>query len=288
MTGQADIQQIYYINIGLFFVKPRKKIAKLNKILSNFTKHLTFMSKCGSILLTDRIVGINRTKGYIMFSKLKHRFGAKSKKAVALLAMAALLCGFTGCGESETNSTAISSSSMTSDDKPLNSVTVSTSFDLTTVAKAVPTIKIGDETITLPIKCKDLKHIHGDKLVMPMDNQIGATGLFYDDERIGQLFIEDYVEDYEKEDEYSANNIIRLNLYDYWGSGAVQIDYMGLSFQSSKDDVIKTLGEPDETRDDGYDSLYLVYSLDGFNGGSVTIIFRNNEISEIEISCIAF
>lgn len=223
-----------------------------------------------------------------MFSKLKHRFGAKSKKAVALLAMAALLCGFTGCGESETNSTAISSSSMTSDDKPLNSVTVSTSFDLTTVAKAVPTIKIGDETITLPIKCKDLKHIHGDKLVMPMDNQIGATGLFYDDERIGQLFIEDYVEDYEKEDEYSANNIIRLNLYDYWGSGAVQIDYMGLSFQSSKDDVIKTLGEPDETRDDGYDSLYLVYSLDGFNGGSVTIIFRNNEISEIEISCIAF
>lgn len=222
-----------------------------------------------------------------MFSNIKNRFSQKGKRAAALLVTAAMLCGLTGCGKNETGRSAVSSSSMTSDDKPLNSATVSTSFDPPTVAKAVPTIKIGDETITLPVKCKDLKHIHGDKLVMPLDNQIGATGLFYDDERIGQL----YIEDYENEDDYSEKNIVCLNIYDSWLSGTSvdQIYYMGLSFDSSKDDVIKTLGEPDETRGDEDEySLYLIYSLDSFKDGNVTFIFRNNKIDEIEISCIAF
>ena len=35
-----------------------------------------------------------------MFSKLKHRLDRKSKSVVALLAMAILLCGFTGCERS--------------------------------------------------------------------------------------------------------------------------------------------------------------------------------------------
>ena len=35
-----------------------------------------------------------------MFSKLKHRLDRKSKRVVALLATAILLCGFTGCERS--------------------------------------------------------------------------------------------------------------------------------------------------------------------------------------------
>ena len=75
-----------------------------------------------------------------MFSKLKHRLDRKSKSVVALLAMAILLCGFTGCERSTIpDGSEISYSE--------------TGFDIERIRKNVI---VDGQAIEIPIKLKEL------------------------------------------------------------------------------------------------------------------------------------
>ena len=75
-----------------------------------------------------------------MFSKLKHRLDRKSKRVVALLATAILLCGFTGCERSTIpDGSEISYSE--------------TGFDIERIRKNVI---VDGQAIEIPIKLKEL------------------------------------------------------------------------------------------------------------------------------------
>ena len=75
-----------------------------------------------------------------MFSKLKHRLDRKSTSVVALLAMAILLCGFTGCERSTIpDGSEISYSE--------------TGFDIERIRKNVI---VDGQAIEIPIKLKEL------------------------------------------------------------------------------------------------------------------------------------
>ena len=75
-----------------------------------------------------------------MFSKLKHRLDRKSKRVVALLATAILLCGFTGCERST-----IPDGSEIS--------YIETGFDIERIRKNVI---VDGQAIEIPIKLKEL------------------------------------------------------------------------------------------------------------------------------------
>lgn len=139
-------------------------------------------------------------------------------------------------------------------------------------------VKMDNELITLPCKVKDFPNIALEVgfnfTVKKRDNgtYMSSTRFIYDDINAGSIYLDG---DCGKSTDLSEETVIGVDV----GDSGIPISYMGLSFNSTKDDIIRTLGEPLET---GYGEDYLYYQIEP--EGSVTFTFNDeNKVSNIAI-----
>ena len=168
---------------------------------------------------------------FIIFSKIKHGFDRKGKRAVALLATITLLCSFTGCSNGETPSPT---------DRNITSVGVSnsvneTGFDIDRVRKS---IIIKGQTIEIPVKLGEIPEgwsykLYDEKDVYLRDNQFLAT-MYYNGNEMYIAALENFFPDKPKE-----SIIYNLTVYD----SDCSIDGLVPS-ETTKQEVVKRYGEP--------------------------------------------
>lgn len=212
-----------------------------------------------------------------MFSKIKHGFDRKGKRAVALLATITLLCSFTGCSNGETPSPT---------DRNITSVGVSnnvneTGFDIDRVRKS---IIVKGQTIEIPVKLGEIPEgwsykLYDEKDVYLRDNQFLAT-MYYNGNEMYIAALENFFPDKPKE-----SIIYNLTIE----TDDCSIDGL-VPFKSTKQEVVKRYGEPVPTASD--DEYYLYGIVNGENkvGGrindhSLGIRFDESDIiTEISIT----
>ena len=166
-----------------------------------------------------------------MFSKIKHGFDREGKRAVALLATAILLCGFTGCSNGETPSPT---------DRNITSVGVSnnvneTGFDIDRVRKS---IIIKGQTIEIPVKLGEIPEgwsykLYDEKDVYLRENQFLAK-MYYNGKEMYIAALENFFPDKPKE-----SIIYNLTIE----TDDCSIDGL-VPFKSTKQEVVKRYGEP--------------------------------------------
>lgn len=139
-------------------------------------------------------------------------------------------------------------------------------------------VKMDGELITLPCKVKDFPNIALEVgfnfTVKKRDNgtYMSSTKFIYDEMDAGSIYLDG---DCGKSADLSEETVIGVDV----GDSRIPISYMGLSFNSTKDDIIRTLGEPFET---GSGEDYLYYQIEP--EGSVTFTFNNeNKVANIAI-----
>lgn len=243
----------------------------------------------------------------IMFSKLKNRFSEKGKKAVALLTMAALLCGFTGCGKEETGSSASNNSLSVSVDKSnisqspaINSNNTVLSDDQTTqnsaqsnfdFDEAVKNINLFGQKISLPCSWSDFgEDFSHDEMYFSSDDGL-MCGLLYKGKLIGSILF-DNCADAETTAEAESNQIVCVVIgftnygYPYndtdtdfldrtgYYTGKLELALGDISMSSSENDIIAELGEPSKITEGGSDYRYLDYKYDD---GYLHFVFNFNK-----------
>lgn len=170
------------------------------------------------------------------------------KKLLSILMITAMLCGITACRQG------------TPETEP--------SFIIE------PSVRIKDETITLPCTLRDLKHIITDGQILEYTREnIAITFALYDDKMIGLL----YFENVSKNDDLSDKTIARIELFDGW-------DFHGISSGTSFEEIRNKFGEP--TVGITYDSVtktpfYMGYALGG--GYKADLCGTNGAATEIRI-----
>lgn len=139
-------------------------------------------------------------------------------------------------------------------------------------------VKMDGELITLPCKVKDFPNIALEIgfnfTVKKRDNgtYMSSTKFIYDDMDAGSIYLDG---DCGKSADLGEETVIGVDV----GDSSIPISYMGLSFNSTKDDIIRTLGEPFET---GSGEDYLYYQIEP--EGSVTFTFNDeNKVANIAI-----
>ncbi len=151
------------------------------------------------------------------------------------------------------------------------------------------------ENIFLPCAAKDLggKLSISDSADWVIIEDVITSNLYYGDKKIGTVNL---AEATENPDEakitslylgfgLSGENIpdeeTRIALYNSYGwySGEIELDYFGLSFKSTQDEIIKALGTPTETTDEYFDD-FLVYQ---YSDGQIWIKFDKGNITEFDI-----
>lgn len=97
--------------------------------------------------------------------------------------------------------------------------------------------------VTIPFKLKDLKYITIDEeTCFETDEGDLFCSFWYDDYRIGTMRLENCsVDEKNKEDK----NLVYLKISPDFIFDDFEFEYMGLTFNSTKEDIINTLGEPD-------------------------------------------
>lgn len=215
------------------------------------------------------------------------------RKIIALLAGAALLCGITGCEntegnisapESSTNSDTSSveeSSTAEPDSSTENSTDNSSEPSENMIQSVKPEIEIDGQLISLPCKVKDIENITIDQeysfAAMSLDDGSYMSGGFYsynDVRRVGGIYLEG---DCTEISDLSEETVIGINVEpdDYFGS--VSFSYLGLTRDSDKDDIIAMFGEPDAGL-----NTYMCYYL-GEKGSVSFSLNSSNRIRKIEI-----
>ena len=116
-----------------------------------------------------------------MFSELKHRFDGKGKRAVALFATMALLCGFTGCKKEEVEGSSNSVVS-TSKDVSISNFESTTTSTLETTGKfdwdkAMSDFYIDDIKMKYPFS----ESVLGEKFIFNVDEARYTSGDEYGD-----------------------------------------------------------------------------------------------------------
>ena len=166
-----------------------------------------------------------------MFSKIKQGFDRKSKRVVALMLAASMLCGIAGCSK-ETNGSPTESNDTSA---VLSNNNDETGFDIDRVRKS---IIIKGQTIEIPMKLNNLPNgwtykLYDEKDVYLKDNQFLAT-MFHNGEEMYIAALENYNKSRPEE-----SIIYNLTIYE----SDCSID--GLIPQlSMKQDVIDKYGEP--------------------------------------------
>ena len=183
------------------------------------------------------------------------------RKIIALLLGTAMLCAVTACdknegsvsntdssnnSESTTGSTEDSLSTPSAPDSSSEESTGSTSepSESNTIQSVKAEIEVDGQLISLPCKVKDINNIKIDQeysfVVAAQDDgsYVSSAILYYNNIRVGGIFLEG---DCSGVSDLSEEKVIGLIINDK----SVPISYMGLTYNSDKDDVIAKLGEPD-------------------------------------------
>lgn len=168
---------------------------------------------------------------FIMFSKIKQGFDRKSKRVVALMLAASMLCGIAGCTKEPSDSPAdISDASV-----ELSNDNDEIGFDIDRVRKS---IIIKGQTIEIPVKLGEIPEgwsykLYDEKDVYLRENQFLAT-MYYNGNEMYIAALENYNKNKPEE-----SIIYNLTIYE----SDCSID--GLMPQlSMKQDVIDKYGEP--------------------------------------------
>ena len=168
---------------------------------------------------------------FIMFSKIKQGFDRKSKRVVALMLAASMLCGIAGCTKEPSDSPAdISDASV-----ELSNDNDEIGFDIDRVRKS---IIIKGQTIEIPVKLGEIPEgwsykLYDEKDVYLRENQFLAT-MYYNGNEMYIAALENYNKNKPEE-----SIIYNLTIYE----SDCSID--GLMPQlSTKQDVIDKFGEP--------------------------------------------
>lgn len=168
---------------------------------------------------------------FIIFSKIKQGFDRKSKRVVALMLAASMLCGIAGCTKEPSDSPAdISDASV-----ELSNDNDEIGFDIDRVRKS---IIIKGQTIEIPVKLGEIPEgwsykLYDEKDVHLRENQFLAT-MYYNGNEMYIAALENYNKNKPEE-----SIIYNLTIYE----SDCSID--GLMPQlSTKQDVIDKYGEP--------------------------------------------
>lgn len=168
---------------------------------------------------------------FIIFSKIKQGFDRKSKRVVALMLAASMLCGIAGCTKEPSDSPAdISGASV-----ELSNDNDEIGFDIDRVRKS---IIIKGQTIEIPVKLGEIPEgwsykLYDEKDVYLRENQFLAT-MYYNGNEMYIAALENYNKNKPEE-----SIIYNLTIYE----SDCSID--GLMPQlSTKQDVIDKYGEP--------------------------------------------
>lgn len=221
-----------------------------------------------------------------MFNKLKRWFDGKVKRAVALLATAILLCGFTGCDSKESNSTPIAESKDSQNSKANPSDTglsdaqneqsggqAEFNFD-----EAVKNITLFGHNISLPCRWSDLSNdFTHDTMYITSGNNLMCR-LMYKGEKIGSIVFGgcDVEHSDEAESKPVVSIIIGFNDYGYpyedyelpylngigCHLGLLELNFGDLSMTSTEEDIRATLGEPNAIEKGAVNRHYLDYDFD--------------------------
>lgn len=247
---------------------------------------------------------------FIIFSKIKHGFDRKAKRAVALLATITLLCSFTGCAgneEGSANSDSATSAllstpgveskdsqgysdSINSSDAQNEQSDVQSDFDFD---EAVKNITLFGSKISLPCTIEDF----GEDYSLLETNlttfgDISSCSILYQGKSIGTVSLIGYKNDGNLNDkkivslslgfiakDVGASDSHKNSLYESrgWYNGLIEVDFAGLSFESTKVEVESLFGKPDNSDDDSAD--YKFYSNDQSN--SVEVRFYQDKVKQI-------
>lgn len=251
----------------------------------------------------------------LMFSDIMRKLGKKSKRAIALLITATLLCGFSGCDSNETGS--ISSDSAVSE---LRSTPVAESKDSQSSEAnsddtsspdaqdgqssgqsefdfddAVKNIIVFQHEFSLPCEIKDLGNDfsldeHSKWVVL---ENVVSSNLYYKNKKIGTVNLSESGDDeqiicldlgFGLGNETIADEELRRSLYNSYGwySEEIEINFNGLNFSSSANEIRCCLGNPTE-KSDAYFRDFLVYE---YPNGYVWIKFFKGMITEFVIGLL--
>lgn len=246
----------------------------------------------------------------IIFSKTKHGFDRKSKRVVALLATITLLCSFTGCAGNEASSANSDSATsallstpgveskdsqgysdnINSSDAQNEQSDVQSDFDFD---EAVKNITLFGSKISLPCTITDF----GEDYSLSEDSlttfgDISSCSILYQGKSVGTVSLTGCKDGEPLNDkqiislslgfiakDVGANDSLKEALYESrgWYSGLIEVDFAGLSFESTKVEVESLFGKPDNSDDDSAD--YKFYSNDQSN--SVEVRFYQDKVKQI-------
>lgn len=168
---------------------------------------------------------------FIIFSKIKQGFDRKSKRVVALMLAASMLCGIAGCTKEPSDSPAdISDASV-----ELSNDNDEIGFDIDRVRKS---IIIKGQTIEIPVKLGEIPEgwsykLYDEKDVYLRDNQFLAT-MYYNGNEMYIAALENFFPDKPKE-----SIIYNLTIE----TDDCSIDGLVPS-ETTKQEVVKRYGEP--------------------------------------------
>lgn len=230
-----------------------------------------------------------------MFSNIKNRFNKKGKRAAALLITVTMLCGFTGCGKSETGSSSTDSVTSTLQSTPtaeskdsqnpvINSDNIGSSgtqgnaqsdFDFD---EAVKNITLFGQKISLPCYWSDFgEDFSHDDIYRSGDGELSCQ-LMYKGKIVGTIFFDKSADDENiAETENIPIILIVLGFTDYgypydshkesflesigYYTGLLELNFDGISMSSTETDIIAKVGEPSKTSEGG-SFRYLDYKYD--------------------------
>lgn len=262
-----------------------------------------------------RMADIKTERFCTMFRKIKRWFDMKGKRAVALLATITLLCSFTGCAGSEA-SNAVSDSvtsalqsthvseSKDSQNSETNSDNISSSdsqnkqgsgqsdFDFD---EAVKNITLFGSKISLPCTIADF----GEDYSLSEDSlttfgDITSCSILYQGKSVGMVSLTGCKDGEPLNDkqiislslgfiakDVGANDSLKEALYESrgWYSGLIEVDFAGLSFETTRIEAEKVFGNPYNSGNDFAD--YKIYSND--RSKSVEVKFYMDKVKQITI-----
>ena len=179
---------------------------------------------------------MNERKVVYMFSKIKHEFDMKGKRAVALLIATALSYGLTGCSKNETSAPTSSGQNVSQSisQSGIESISEQTSFDIEIVRKS---LIVKDVPFELPKRIGDLDDAwtYKKRETHYVDNT-GLADFYYNGKEMFVAGIGDFKEG--KEDDGFIYDIALES--DDCSIGGITPNI------STKDDVVKKYGNPEK------------------------------------------
>lgn len=252
-----------------------------------------------------------------MFSNIKHQLGKKGKRAVAVLAAVTLLCSLTGCAGNEVSSvrgpdsatSALQSTPVAESKDPQDSEICSDNtsssdaqneqgsgqweFDFD---KAVKNITLFGSEISLPCTIEDF----GEDYSLREENlttfgDISSCSILYQGKSIGTVSLTGYKDGDNLNDKQivslslgfiakdaGVSGSLKDELYESrgWYNGLIEVDFAGLSFESTEHEVKSAFGESANRGGDSAD--YKFYSDD--RSKSVEVSFYQGKVKRITIN----